>query len=63
MICKKCGGQGVVTKIVQLSGSEDDTVSGVMGALLTFGLSLPFTTRTKEVNCPRCNGWGRVGAE
>lgn len=45
MICKKCNGQGVVSRIVQLDGDEDSTALGVCSALLTMGLSLPFTTR------------------
>lgn len=59
--CKKCDGQGVVTELTQLSGSEDDVTLGVMGAFLTGGLSLLATTRTKDVRCPRCGGAGRVG--
>ena len=58
MICKKCDGQGVITKITQRG--EDGI--WVMAALLTYGLSLPFTTTTREVTCPRCHGLGRVGA-
>ena len=61
MICKKCDGQGVVTRLVQLSGTGDDTMCGVMGALLTMGVSLLATTRLKEVQCPRCYGRGKVG--
>ena len=62
MICKKCDGQGVVTKVTQLSGDDDDVMCGTMSALLTCGLSLLVTTRLKEVRCPRCRGSGRVGA-
>ncbi len=60
-ICKKCDGQGVVTRITQLDGSDEGLMVGVCGALLTMGVSLLATTRTKEVRCPRCGGWGRVG--
>lgn len=61
MICKKCDGQGVITKVTQLSGDDDDVMCGSMAALLTCGLSLLVTTRTKEVCCPRCGGTGEVG--
>lgn len=63
MICAKCKGQRVVTKIVQLDGEEGDNLAGFMFAALTTGLSLLFTTRLKEVRCPRCGGTGRVGIE
>jgi len=61
MICKKCHGQGVITKLTQLDGTYDDEMCGVMGAILTCGVSLLFTTRTKEVRCPRCDGTGETG--
>lgn len=61
MICKKCDGQGVITKVTQLDGSDDDVVGGTMAALMTCGLSLLVTTRLKEVRCPRCYGTGEVG--
>jgi hypothetical protein len=61
-ICKKCDGQGVVSKLTQLDGSEEGLMGGLMFAALTCGVSLLATTRTKEVRCPRCNGYGRVGA-
>ena len=61
MICKKCDGEGVVTKLTQLSGSDEDVPMGVMMGLLTCGLSLLVTTRLKEVTCPRCRGTGYVG--
>lgn len=58
MICKKCNGQGVVTKITQRGEAGD----GIMLAIITCGLSLPLTTTTREVTCPRCRGFGRCGA-
>ena len=61
MICKKCDGQGVITKITQLSGDDEDVMCGIVGALLTMGASLLVTTRLKEVRCPRCYGVGEVG--
>lgn len=60
-ICRKCDGQGVVTRLTQLDGSEEGVFGGVMFACLTMGASLLVTTRTKEVTCPRCDGLGRVG--
>ena len=61
MICSKCDGQGRITKLTQLDGTDDDVINGTMGALLTCGVSLLFTTRTREVLCPRCYGSGDVG--
>lgn len=61
MICKKCDGQGVITKVTQLSGDDDDVMSGAMAALMTCGLSLLVTTRLKEVRCQRCFGTGETG--
>ena len=61
MICSKCNGQGVVARIEQLDGDEESTCFGVCAALLTLGLSLPFTTRLNEYTCPRCFGAGKVG--
>lgn len=61
MICSKCDGQGVITKVTQLSGSDEDVEAGIMTGLLTCGLSFLVTTKTKEVRCPRCLGRGEVG--
>lgn len=61
MICKKCKGQGVITKITQMSGDGDDVMCGTMGALITMGASLLVTTRLKEATCPRCHGSGKTG--
>lgn len=61
MICKKCDGQGVVTTLTQLDGDEGDVAMGTLFGLMTCGLSLLVTTRTKEVRCPRCGGTGEVG--
>lgn len=61
MLCKKCDGQGVVTRVTQLSGDSDDVLGGTMAALMTCGLSLLVTTRLKEKRCPRCLGTGETG--
>ena len=61
MICRKCNGQGVVTKVTQLSGEGDDVLIGNMAAIMSCGLSYLVTTRLKEVRCPRCGGTGEIG--
>lgn len=61
MICSKCDGQGIITKITQLSGDNDDVMCGIFAAAMTMGVSLLITTRIKEVICTRCNGCGEVG--
>ncbi len=62
-VCNKCDGQGVVTKIVQGDGSPEDKIGSTFLGISTLGISLLFTTRTKQKTCPRCGGLGVVGID
>jgi hypothetical protein len=56
MICKKCGGQGKITRLCQTDDGYEIPL-----ALLSFGTSLIFTTTTREITCDRCYGTGETG--